>query len=272
MKNSAYENFSEKALEALDFARCQRPDGSYYGTGGQCRKGSPTGAKEKEAPKGRAKAAPKAAAPKSSGAPSAKEVKALDKTAKEANKTADAADKKFQAASAAARKAEGAAAKDQAALRKDPQNQALKDKFRVSNMEARNARDAAGYAQKAATKADRAAKSADKTADKADKAFQKSSKAKLSPTAEAKASKDPEVQKRVLQTELKKVSARYEKLRGKPEASAERKKLMDRAGEITKAQQAIQKRIDAKSATPKKPDTSLPAQQRRSAAAARARD
>ena len=53
MKNSAYENFSEEALEALDFARCQRPDGSFYGTGGTCRKGSPAGAKEKEAPKGR---------------------------------------------------------------------------------------------------------------------------------------------------------------------------------------------------------------------------
>jgi len=48
MKNSAFENFSEEALEVLDFARCQRPDGSFYGTGGTCRKGFPTGAKEKE--------------------------------------------------------------------------------------------------------------------------------------------------------------------------------------------------------------------------------
>lgn len=29
--------------EAYDFARCQRPDGSFYGTGGQCRKGKETG-------------------------------------------------------------------------------------------------------------------------------------------------------------------------------------------------------------------------------------
>jgi hypothetical protein len=29
--------FSE--LETMDFTRCQRPDGSFYGTGGQCRKG-----------------------------------------------------------------------------------------------------------------------------------------------------------------------------------------------------------------------------------------
>ncbi len=59
MKNSAFDDFSESAQDALDFARCQRPDGSFYGTGGQCRKGSPTGAKEKAAPKAKAKAAPK---------------------------------------------------------------------------------------------------------------------------------------------------------------------------------------------------------------------
>ena len=34
--------------EAYDFARCQRPDGSYYGTGGVCRKGTPVDAKEKK--------------------------------------------------------------------------------------------------------------------------------------------------------------------------------------------------------------------------------
>jgi hypothetical protein len=32
--------------ESLDFARCQRPDGTFYGTGGQCRKGKEVGAKE----------------------------------------------------------------------------------------------------------------------------------------------------------------------------------------------------------------------------------
>lgn len=47
MKNSAFENFNESTQNVLDFARCQRADGSYYGTGGQCRKGSPAGAKEK---------------------------------------------------------------------------------------------------------------------------------------------------------------------------------------------------------------------------------
>lgn len=38
---------------ALDFARCQRPDGSYYGTGGVCRQGSSVGAKEKKASSGK---------------------------------------------------------------------------------------------------------------------------------------------------------------------------------------------------------------------------
>ncbi len=33
----------------FDFTRCQRPDGSYYGTGGQCRKGTPVSAKELKA-------------------------------------------------------------------------------------------------------------------------------------------------------------------------------------------------------------------------------
>ena len=54
MKDSAFESFSELAQDALDFARCQRPDGSFYGTGGQCRKGAlvdPREKKEKKAKK-----------------------------------------------------------------------------------------------------------------------------------------------------------------------------------------------------------------------------
>lgn len=46
-----YGSFSEKAQEAWDFARCQRPNGSYYGTGGRCRLGKEAGAKEKESVK-----------------------------------------------------------------------------------------------------------------------------------------------------------------------------------------------------------------------------
>lgn len=35
--------FAESTEEFLDFGRCQRPDGSFYGTSGQCRKGKESG-------------------------------------------------------------------------------------------------------------------------------------------------------------------------------------------------------------------------------------
>ena len=41
-----YGSFNEKAQETWDFARCQRPDGSYYGSPGRCKKGTEVGAKE----------------------------------------------------------------------------------------------------------------------------------------------------------------------------------------------------------------------------------
>ena len=41
--------------DILDFARCQRPDGSYYGTSGTCRKGTAVSAKEMKALKSAAK-------------------------------------------------------------------------------------------------------------------------------------------------------------------------------------------------------------------------
>ena len=56
-------NFSEESLlgfykvigEELDFARCERPNGTFYGTSGTCRKGSPAGDKEKPPAKTRKK-------------------------------------------------------------------------------------------------------------------------------------------------------------------------------------------------------------------------
>ena len=47
---------------SLDFARCQRPDGTFYGTGGQCRQGTQVGAKEKAALKKAAEGGNKKAA------------------------------------------------------------------------------------------------------------------------------------------------------------------------------------------------------------------
>jgi hypothetical protein len=42
-----HEEFSEN--DTFDFVRCQRPNGTYYGTSGTCRKGAQVGAKEKAA-------------------------------------------------------------------------------------------------------------------------------------------------------------------------------------------------------------------------------
>lgn len=42
-----YGDFSEEALAVWDFARCQRPDGTFYGTRGKCKAGKEVGAREK---------------------------------------------------------------------------------------------------------------------------------------------------------------------------------------------------------------------------------
>ena len=47
--------FQEAALEKYDFSTCQRPDGSYYGTGGTCRKGTPAQLPDKKGKKAAAK-------------------------------------------------------------------------------------------------------------------------------------------------------------------------------------------------------------------------
>lgn len=47
MKSSEWaEGVLERFREEYDFARCQRPNGTFYGTAGQCRQGTPVGAKE----------------------------------------------------------------------------------------------------------------------------------------------------------------------------------------------------------------------------------
>ena len=189
-------NFEEGAL---DFARCQRPDGSFYGTGGVCRKGSQTGAKEKEAAK--AKAAPKAKAePKAKAAGGSVSQADVDRLRAEVS----AKQKAYEKADKEGNKVMGR-------YRQDPQNQQRKDELRVSGVEVRNARDMRDYAAKRLAKAekaldkqnkgveakaavktltprvrelDKAAKAADKRADAADKAWRKSG----SPKGEAQRS------------------------------------------------------------------------------------
>jgi hypothetical protein len=69
--------------EAYDFTRCQRPDGSYYGTSGQCRKGAQVGAKEKEASKKKSAKKPKAkTTPKSVPSDMKKELAGLESNKK----------------------------------------------------------------------------------------------------------------------------------------------------------------------------------------------
>ena len=179
MKNSAFENFSEEALEALDFARCQRPDGSFYGTGGMCRKGSPAGAKEKEAPKGRTKKESTLESTKEQKARRTGEVKekqaevrAADKVAKQADKKANADDKAFQKASKVADKAKAAADKD-------PSN-------RAKATDARTAKQEADRLQKTASQSDRIAKSLNQDADKANREFQRMVKSAKSDKGRAK--------------------------------------------------------------------------------------
>ena len=49
MNHIDFNEVAQADFEVFDYARCQRPDGSYYGTGGQCRKGVSVGPKEKAA-------------------------------------------------------------------------------------------------------------------------------------------------------------------------------------------------------------------------------
>lgn len=62
-KHGAYEGYEDSAQsfsEAYDFTTCERPDGSKYGTGGQCRKGKETTPGSEEKPKRARKKAAKA--------------------------------------------------------------------------------------------------------------------------------------------------------------------------------------------------------------------
>jgi hypothetical protein len=78
-----YGSFDESAQSTWDFTRCQRPDGSFYGTAGKCRKGDETGAKEIAAPKAKKAAKKKPAAKKKVPAAAKPKMKAKAKAALE---------------------------------------------------------------------------------------------------------------------------------------------------------------------------------------------
>ena len=79
MKSSAFLDFSEAALDTLDFVRCQRKDGSFYGTATRCVPGTRVGPKEVNAIKAKADAGDKRAK------------QALEKLAADGDKDAKAA-------------------------------------------------------------------------------------------------------------------------------------------------------------------------------------
>ena len=55
MADMEFNEVVQPGQEVFDYARCQRPNGTFYGTSGTCRKGTPAGAKEKPEKKPRAK-------------------------------------------------------------------------------------------------------------------------------------------------------------------------------------------------------------------------
>ena len=248
---AAWEAFQEAAAEKYDFSTCMRPDGSKYGSRGRCIKGSETSPASKDDKKSGSKSS------SGGGGGAAEQLRQIN--AQEGRgggvgkngrspvgKTGVISDKEKAAMS---KGGGGASSKDVKALDKkakeaDKKADAADKKFQKSKSPA----DA-----KEAKRLDKEAKTANNAADKADKAFQSSQK---------------------IQAKTKKLSAEYEKLRGdtSPKATARRKQIMEDVNKNIGKQKELQKTIDKAGATPKKPDTSLPAQQRRSSAAARARD
>lgn len=78
-------SFNEDAQAVWDFVRCQRPDGSFYGTSGKCKAGKEVGAKEvAEAKPKKAAAKKEPAAAKPKAAAPAKQAKAAPEAKAEA--------------------------------------------------------------------------------------------------------------------------------------------------------------------------------------------
>ncbi len=79
-----YGSFDENAQAVWDFTRCQRPNGTFYGTRGKCKSGDEVGAKEAPPPKAKkaaAKPAAKKPAAEKAAKPAAKKPVAEKKTA-----------------------------------------------------------------------------------------------------------------------------------------------------------------------------------------------
>ena len=179
MKQSAFDNFSESAQEALDFARCQRADGSYYGTGGVCRKGTQAGAKEKTTSSKSKEAAnvSRSQKQKQNASRTAALKEELDKrkgemkgaSPEKVNKLIAEASKAADARSASS--GSGTSIKDMKAL--DAKAKEANKKADAAEKAWRKAGAKPGAQQKEVRRLDKEAKAADKAADKAAKGLAK---------------------------------------------------------------------------------------------------
>jgi hypothetical protein len=162
-------DFSEEG-EVYDFTRCMRPNGTYYGTRGQCKSGSQSGPAEAKAPAG-----PKAKAPRVAKAPADKN------QLKDAHRQSS---EKAKGAARAMKEAEKNYRSVEKELKKDPKNKELRARYKE--------------AVKAANDAERALKQADRENDKAARArgrqYDKEQRAMMTP-AQRKA--DSELRRRM---------------------------------------------------------------------------
>ncbi len=157
-------DFSEEG-EVYDFTRCMRPNGTYYGTRGQCKSGSQSGPAEVKAPAGS-----KAKSPRVAKAPADKN------QLKDAHRQSS---EKAKGAARAMKEAEKNFRSVEKELKKDPKNKELRARYKE--------------AIKAANDAERALKQADRENDKAARArgrqYDKEQRAMMTP-AQRKADRE----------------------------------------------------------------------------------
>jgi len=211
---------SEQFSEAYDFARCQRPDGSFYGTSGQCRKGTEAGAappREGTGARGGRVAAEKAKAEGKKGVEIRKARREGTKAAVEAARAAGGA--KTSAKNARARMLKDELSKIRDRLKgKSPEeiNKAL-----AAALERASARAAAGEgkaAKKAPVRVGKTGERAENVRSRAQEAYNKARAiGKREAEAVARLRKDPQNkdllrQVQMLRTERANEDARYNSL------------------------------------------------------------
>ena len=294
-ERAAWEAFQEAAAEKYDFTTCQRSDGSYYGTAGQCRKGTET--KKPPAKKDQKMANMRAKDLKRRGASrSDSDFRTRPKAAIEADMkkltSSGAMQQKGQAGIDARKKFTDLKAEKSKPLKgantktgdgkmsadekKDLQVKASKgDKDAMKKLnEARAAGKIgkeSGFGPKEEAIAPAPPKTTKKDPVKSVQNEQKKTKDFLKEDNKKIAKENPGLAQKNLQVKNKKLGEEYERLRGdkSPQATARRKKIME---DVNKNMNKI-KELDKKEAAKNTSRDSSPAgAQRRANAAARAKD